>query len=413
MTRGAWALILTAAVGSLAATAPRIVEGPDPLPGVTPDIRKPGVWIRALDRPDQELADPTAWDQLERIWQEKQWLHDLKKIPESMPAFRIRHWIEGELRYIRRVARYNQHGVAIPEEKIAAWGNAVNLPMLAGSISLFGGFVLEPAEVRALPTAEAATVRPLDLEFDVLSSSRANLNQAVLVAHTSRDNQWRFVITETGFGWLPSKAIGICASRQEWLYYCEQSNWVVTGPEAGFVTPEGSALQQKAFMGAHLIPSALHRGMVLLPLRNTNQLEWILARPEPRQAVSAEARPFTPRAFIEAAFALEGYAYGWGGNSPAGDCSEFLGHVAAACGRRVPRSSSSFMAGLPTQSLPKNIEEKKTRSAVCRAGCLCSIFQGISWCTWGNGTGGFMLFIICTAFINRMKKALISPVSIG
>jgi hypothetical protein len=162
--------------------------------------------------------------------------------------------------------------------------------------------------------------------------------------------------------------------------------------------------------------------MVLLPLRNTNQLEWILARPEPRQAVSAAARPFTQRAFIEAAFALEGYAYGWGGSSPAGDCSEFLGHVAAACGRRVPRSSSSFITALPAQSLPKNSEEKKIALGRLSGRLALLYFPGHIMVYLGQRDGRF--YVIHNLYgihqqdekgpyIARVNRVVVSDLSLG
>lgn len=163
--------------------------------------------------------------------------------------------------------------------------------------------------------------------FDYFTEDAVNPWDKLMILHTSRDNNWYFVLTETYAGWVPVKDIAI-TTKDELLKYEKSSFYIVTEPKInlnGWNMDMGTRLPMKD-------------DRPLLP-RKDAQGRLIVSGGNKTAALHKGYLPYTEYSLIKQALKFEGEPYGWAGSRNAHDCSSFIEDAHKVFGFILPRNT--------------------------------------------------------------------------
>lgn len=405
----------------MGASAPMIVDGPDLMPYIRPDMLSPDYWVRKLPEADREMCAPDQRRELEARWRAQGLLLDLNRLPEAVSGGRLRSWLTEDFRYLARVARYGEDGKRLQASDVRAWEHNVNLTAVRGSAPTAWGMTVRPTPMKLMPTHRVATVKPLDLEFNVFSHSEIRLAEPVAILHESLDREWLYVATEIGRGWVRARDVAR-SDRDTVLGYRRRPLRIVTAAGVRFRQDGGRMLEETAKMGTRLACDP-HAGKLDLPWRDEQgRLRFVPAEAEPADGLADGPRPFTARSVIEQAFRLLDAPYGWGGAFGYGDCSEFVNAVGLACGLTLPRSTAHLRRALPSRSLNQG-ETDKAQALNKLPGGMCLLeFPGHVMLLLGADQG--RMYVIHNfyglhrrdargEYVCRIARVVVSDLSLG
>jgi hypothetical protein len=178
----------------------------------------------------------------------------------------------------------------------------------------------------------------------------------VVIAHTSLDSQWFFVVSPRYAAWVERSAIAV-GNRDEVLAYATQSPYrVITGDKVRTVyTPEAPAVSELQLDMALRIPLAdlpsdqpvngqgpYEAWTLKLPVRaDDGSLHFQPALLQRTLDSSPDYLPLTQANIIRQAFKFLGERYGWGHLYNGRDCSGFVSDVYRSMGVQMPRNTGA------------------------------------------------------------------------
>lgn len=320
-----------------------------------PERLSPEFWVRHADQPDRlMMADEARRTQNAQLLRSDPSMHDLAQLPATLTGAQVRAWIE-QRSTLPAGMLYDDQGHAIADSQRSGWVDNLALGRIPAGQATRYGLVIERAALRTFPTDRRVFNRLGDTDIDRFQETAEFPGTPVVIAHTSGDGQWLFVISPRYAAWVRKRYIAEGTASQVMGYGSASSARVVTGATVRTVyTPEQPALSRleldmggrfplsdrvdsdSPVNGQHAYTSYVLR----LPTRDTDGKLAFAEALLPRSADSApDYLPMTPANLIRQSFKFLGERYGWGHDYDGRDCSGFTSEVYRSLGVELPRNT--------------------------------------------------------------------------
>ncbi|CAN7567132.1 SH3 domain-containing protein [Pseudoxanthomonas sp. LjRoot143] len=346
----------------LATGMPALARDPLPVPahaviGVQDRHLQADDWVRRLAEPDRPLLNGAGVAaQNDRMWQSDRHLHVLQNLPPDLTRAQVRGWLDPLSAPPTRTL-YDERGVEITKPQLAAIIANAAVDAVAATAPARYGLVVHRADLRTFPTRQRVFSSQGDTDIDRFQESALFPGSPVVIAHTSADGDWYFVVSPRYAAWIEKRFVGEGARDTVLGYGAGTSALVVTGATVRTVyNPEEagiSALQldmgvrvpvladwpaDKVVNGQH--PYTSH--VIQLPARRADGALALLPALLPRTAdVASDYLPYTAANLLRQSFKFLGERYGWGHGYDSRDCSGFVSEVYQSMGIVLPRNTSA------------------------------------------------------------------------
>ncbi|MCB1742835.1 MAG: SH3 domain-containing protein [Gammaproteobacteria bacterium] len=329
---------------------------PSGVPGVGETELIADFWVKgAADRHTVLLAGDAIRVRNRQLLEQDPSMHALADMPAQLQAAQVRQWIEA--RSPRPAgALFDINGKPVSAVDLDAWMAALALDRIPASQATRFGLTLKRSALRSFPTARRVFSEAGETDIDRFQESALFPGTPVVIAHTSRDGKWLFVVSPRYAAWTLADAVAE-GDRDVVLSYPERSPYrVITGDEVRTVNSrEQPALSQLDLDMGVRIPLALdvaadqpvngqtsYSSWVLeLPLRGADgQLAFAPALLQKNRDSAVDYLPLTRANLIRQAFRFLGERYGWGHAYNGRDCSGFVSEVYQSMGLTLPRNTS-------------------------------------------------------------------------
>lgn len=350
--------LLCALLLGLAATgAPARGAAPAIVTGVEPKHLDAGYWTgRVRDR--GEALSPAAIASLnERLFERDRSVRDLEALPATLDRATVSGWIAALSRRPDRPL-FDEQGRAVPAATLDALMAGLDLGAVPARQPTRHGLVVRRADLRTFPTALRVFARRGETDIDRFQESALFPGTPVVIAHTSRDGAWSFVVSPLYAAWIESRHVAHGGAAQVFGYGRRTPYLVVTGATARTVftreAPAVSELQLDMGVRVPRLPASIepvngqgaHAAYVIeLPVRAADGSLAFARALLPRSAdVARDYLPLTQPALLAQAFKFLGERYGWGHAYNARDCSGFVSEVYRSFGVTLPRNTGDQAA---------------------------------------------------------------------
>jgi len=314
-------------------------------------------WIRRLTHPDRTLLDAAGVAaQNDRMWQSDPHVHVLQDLPRELTRAQVRGWLDPLSAPPTRTL-YDDQGREVTKPRLAAIAANTAVDAVAATAPARYGLVVHRADLRTFPTRQRVFSSQGDTDIDRFQESALFPGTPVVIAHTSADGDWYFVVSPLYAAWIEKRFVGEGPRDTVFGYGAGESTLVVTGATAHTVynpeEPGLSALQldmgvrvpvladwpaDKPVNGQH--PYTSH--VIQLPVRHADGTLALLPALLPRTAdVAPDYLPYSPANLLRQSFKFLGERYGWGHSYDSRDCSGFVSEVYRSMGIVLPRNTSA------------------------------------------------------------------------
>lgn len=351
-----------ALLGLLAAGLPAQAREPLPVPahaviGVQDRHLQAEDWIRRLATPDRLRLDAAGVaKQNAGLWQSDRHAHVLQHLPTELTRAQVRGWLDPLSAPPTRTL-YDEQGREIAKPQLAAIAANAAVDAVAATAPARYGLVVHRADLRTFPTRQRVFSSQGDTDIDRFQESALFPGTPVVIAHTSADGDWYFVVSPLYAAWIEKRFVGEGTRDTVLGYGADTPALVVTGATARTVynpeEPGLSALQldmgvrvpvladwpaDKPVNGQH--PYTSH--VIQLPVRRADGALALLPALLPRTAdVAPDYLPYTAANLLRQSFKFLGERYGWGHSYDSRDCSGFVSEVYRSMGIVLPRNTSA------------------------------------------------------------------------
>ena len=324
--------------------------------GVRDDYFSPDFWVARLRSPDAVLLPRPAIEARNlRLSREDSSMHELAALPDRLTRDQVAGWIGGLASAPSRPL-WDEAGKPIAASTLGGILGNRALTTIPDSQQTRFGMTLRRADLRTFPTALRVFNRQGETDIDRFQESALFPGDPVVIAHTSDDGQWLFVVSPRYAAWTPANAIAE-GTRQQVLGYGQRAPYrVITGakPRTVFTREQPQLSELQLDMGlrvplASVAPDLPVNGqhpyaswIVDLPLRGADGRLAFAPALLPRIADSqADYLPLTRANLIRQSFKFLGERYGWGHAYNARDCSGFVSEIFRSVGVLLPRNTGA------------------------------------------------------------------------
>lgn len=339
-------------------------------PNVLPEMLQADYWINRLALPQKTILTLKQIDVFNQnaLQNLPATLYDLAFFPAVLPKEQLQTWILATP--FPAETLYHSDGQPLTQSDYTILQSRLNVNGLTESNPVRYGFTIRRTNLRTFPTDAPVLEDQNRPEFDRFQETGLDPAEPVLILHQSPDGDWFLIQTASYRGWVVRTAIGVAASKEQWLNYLNTPEFlIVTGP--GLTVASHSATQQNQFcqfeMGAKIplasgelnredcftaqLPDQTHHNQLTFP-------NYVVSKPA---EVHKGYLNYTRANLIRQAFKMLGHRYDWGGLHGSVDCSSFIRNSYRCFGFIFPRNSGQ-QAQLPGQRIDLsslNITDKK------------------------------------------------------
>jgi cell wall-associated NlpC family hydrolase len=339
-------------------------KGPDAVPvppsgvlGISNNaMLGPEFWIKQLAQPDRVLIDSgEIGAQNAKLLKVDPSMHDLHAIPANLDRATVAGWINDLSQYPKRPL-FDEKGQPVPGELRAQLTDALALDAVpAQQVSRYG-MIVQRSALRTYPTDPRVFTSKDDTDIDRFQETAEFPGTPVLIAHTSRDGRWLFVVSPRYAAWTHRENVAEGSATDVLSYGGRTPQRVVTGGTIRTVfTPEQPAVSQLQLDMGVAVPvlsdhpadqpvngqSPYASYVVDLPIRQADgKLAFAPALVQRIADTQDMYLPLTEANIIRQAFKFLGERYGWGHDYDGRDCSGFVSDVYRSMGVQMPRNTS-------------------------------------------------------------------------
>lgn len=335
-----------------AAALPGRADDPAAIPWspVAPQRLTAEYWIARAPGCERVLLDAEAVAaQNARVVAAGPGLHDLARLPRTLPAATVAAWVEALAAGTSARPVVPDGAASVPEPR--AW---LALDRLPAEVTPRFALCVRRTDLRSYPTDLPGRTKPTDTDIDRYQESALFPGTPVAVVHTSGDGRWAFVIAPHYAAWVAIDAIAE-GDRDAVLGFAATATRVVTGATvrtvATAIAPDLSELSLD--MGVALPEvvdwpfaepvngqGTLGALVVRFPTRAADGRLAIRPALLSRSADTHHGPLAASRAnLIRQAFKFLGERYCWGHRGGGRDCSGFVGECYRSLGLILPRNS--------------------------------------------------------------------------
>ena len=316
----------------------------------------PAFWIGLQAEPDRVILDRTAIEaQNAKLLQLDPSMHDLRKLPATLPREQVSGWINAiSERPTRQL--YDVEGKPVPSATFDAMAADLALDKIPASQPTRYGLIVQRAAFRAFPTDLRVFSSKGDTDIDRFQETAEFPGVPVVITHASADGQWLFVLSPRYAAWTRKENVAEGSAAQVFGYADKVPYRVITGASERTVftreRPEVSQLQldmsTRVPLASGLAPDQPVNGQTAyaaytleLPWRDaTGKLQFSPALLQKNTDTASDYLPLTPANIIRQSFKFLGERYGWGHSYDGRDCSGFVSDVYRSMGVQMPRDTS-------------------------------------------------------------------------
>lgn len=316
----------------------------------------PDFWIRQSAQPDRILLDAGEIAQHNaNLLKVDASMHDLHALPAQLDRATVTGWINDLSQYPKRKL-YDAKGQPVPDSLRDQLTDALALDAVPAQQASRFGMIVRRAALRTFPTDTRVFTSNDDTDIDRFQETAEFPGTPVLIAHTSRDGRWLFVVSPRYAAWTHRENVAEGTSTEVLAYAGRTPRRIVTGGTVRTVfTPEQPAVSQLQLdMGvavpvlSDLPPDQPVNGQspyasyaVQLPIRQADgKLAFSPALIQRNADTQDDYLPLTEANIIRQAFKFLGERYGWGHDYDGRDCSGFVSDVYRSLGVQMPRNTS-------------------------------------------------------------------------
>jgi cell wall-associated NlpC family hydrolase len=346
-------------------TAPVLADqGPDSVPvppsgvlGISNNaMLGPDFWIKLSAQPDRVLIesnDIAAHNA--NLLKVDPSMHDLHAIPANVDRATVTGWINELSQYPKRPL-FDDKGQPVPDGLRAQLTDTLALDAVPAKQTSRYGMIVRRAALRTYPTDTRVFTSKDDTDIDRFQETAEFPGTPVLIAHTSRDGRWLFVVSPRYAAWTHRENVAEGSAVEVLAYDTRLPQRVVTGGTLRTVfTPEQPAVSQLQLDMGVAVPllsdhpadqpvngqSPYASYVVDLPIRQADgKLAFSPALIQRIADTQDNYLPLTEANIIRQAFKFLGERYGWGHDYDGRDCSGFVSDVYRSMGVQMPRNTS-------------------------------------------------------------------------
>jgi hypothetical protein len=355
---------------------PQVFSASPRLPNVTPEMERPGFWIKKIKNPTTLLLTPEKIHNMneENLNRQDLRLSRIRDLKENWTRDEILSLLKEDWEDFGRTeeVRYGKNGSPLGEVFWNKLRDSINQESVQENSRMLFALIVKQTDIRVFPTDEPSMATPRNYEFDLFQHSSISPGSPVGIYHSSQDRKWAYVQTPFIRGWIHTHDLAIAKEKVEVANYEEaKDRLVVTG---NFVTvfgdpsfrqpvftaqmgdsfpllsPLGGSKDTRAFYVIHL-PSREDRGSLSI------RKGYIRAEEDVHQGFL----PYHQENVARQAFKMLRHPYGWGDTLGGRDCSRFILDLFRTFGILMPRNSKEqAMVGVDPGSLEgKPVKEKQ------------------------------------------------------
>jgi cell wall-associated NlpC family hydrolase len=315
----------------------------------------PAFWTQRQPHAERVILDETAITaQNAKLVRIDGSMNDLEAMPPQLPAAQVRAWIE-ELSRRPTHTLYDETGREVAADTLDDLVAALNVDDVPLVQHTRYGMVVRRADLRTFPTRMRVFNSPDDGDIDRFQESALFPGTPVVIAHTSNDGEWLFVISPRYEAWIEKQYVAEGRSEEIFAYTRKAPYLIVTGSTVRTVyTREQAAvsdLQLDMGVRVPLLTSwpanepvngqhAYAAHVIELPIRGDDGALGFSPALLPRTAdVATRYLPFTAENLVQQSFKFLGERYGWGHSYNARDCSGFVSEIYRSFGIALPRNT--------------------------------------------------------------------------
>ncbi|QNK03810.1 SH3 domain-containing protein [Dyella telluris] len=339
-------------------------KGPDTLPvppsgviGIANNaMLGPDFWIRQSTQPERVLLDASdIRSHNANLFKVDASMHDLHALPAQIDRATVTGWINDLSQYPKRKL-YDIKGQPVPDSLRNELTDALALDAVPAQQPARYGMVVQRAALRTFPTSTRVFTSNDDTDIDRFQETAEFPGTPVLIAHTSRDGHWLFVVSPRYAAWTLRENVAEGPAADVLAYAGRTPHRVVTGGTVTTVfTPEQPAVSQLQLDMGIAVPvlsdlppdqpvngqSPYASHVVQLPIQQADgKLAFSPALIQRVADTQDDYLPLTEGNIIRQAFKFLGERYGWGHDYDGRDCSGFVSDVYRSMGVEMPRNTS-------------------------------------------------------------------------
>ena len=346
-------IIILSAFVSLQIT-PQGLRASPRLHNVTPEMERPGFWIKKIENPTNPLLTP---EKIQRMNEENVKKQDLRlcrirDLKEDWSREEILSLLKEDWENFGRTeeARYGKSGVLLGDFFWNKLKGNLNQEFLQQSSRMFFALIVKRTDIRVFPTDEPAMSTPNNDAFDRFQHSSISVGSPVGIYHFSQDKKWAYTQTPFIRGWIRTQDLAVAKEKAEVADYEETKNrLVVTGNsvtvfgdpshrQPAFIAQMGDSFPLLSASDGSKKAHGFH--VILIPSRRDNELlsirkGYLRADEDVHQGFL----PYTQENVARQAFKMLHHPYGWGDRLGGRDCSRFIMDLFRTFGILMPRNS--------------------------------------------------------------------------
>ncbi len=316
----------------------------------------PAFWVGQQAQPQQViLTTAEIAAQNAKLLSDDASMHDLRKLPATLSRAQVTGWINA-LSQRPEHPLFDIDGAPVPAATLDALVSQMNLDAVPAQQSTRYGLIVRRAALRTFPTELRVFSERGETDIDRFQESAAFPGTPAVLAQTSADGVWVFVVTPRYAAWVLSTDVAEGSAAEVFGYVDKTPYRLVTGAvvRTVFTREQPGVSQLPLDMGTRVplltdLPptepvngqTAYTSHVIELPLRATDgRLQFTPALLQKNTDTAAGPLPLTAANIITQSFKFLGERYGWGHAYDGRDCSGFVSDVYASMGVRMPRNTS-------------------------------------------------------------------------
>ncbi len=379
--------IISLTLAVLLATPCAVSASVTALPEVTDEMLSPQYWTKDIEGADEILADADTIKELNSLYLNCKdcTMNDLAAAEGTYNGVsaNLARWKSAmsSLSVYLDGKHYDSLDNTISGRYVTEILENIEDPDASTAEQIRFGIAVKRSDVRAYPTDHIIADDPGDSDFDNMQNSAVRVGEPVAIYASSADGAYYYCNTSCVSGWIASKDIAICHSKDEWLsawqipdkkvmvvtdskIVLEESN---TNPElSGLMLTMGTVLEKvEPYEYGRMIAnrSSYYNYTVWIPVRDE---EGMYARKQALVSIHHGLNdgylPLTTANIVKQAYEKLGDTYGWGGMLSSVDCSSYVRDVYKCFGLELPRNTT-WQAAMPVEKYDiaeASDDEKKT-----------------------------------------------------
>ncbi|WEN16033.1 SH3 domain-containing protein [Rhodanobacter sp. AS-Z3] len=313
-------------------------------------------WVGLQAQPDKlilDRAEITA--QNAKLLQLDPSMYDLHALPAMLDRARVEGWVT-DLAERPQHALFDVDGKPVTTATLDAILASRALASIPAQQKTRYGLIVQRASLRAFPTTLRVFSERGDTDIDRFQETAEFPGTPVVIAHTSADGKWLFVVSPRYAAWTEKENVAEGSAAAVFAYADKTPYRIVTGDSVRTVfTREVPAVSQLQLDMATRVPlvtdlppdqpvngqTPYAAYVINLPVRNADgSLAFSPTLLQKNTDTAADYLSLTRANIIRQAFKFLGERYGWGHAYDGRDCSGFVSDVYRSMGVQMPRNTS-------------------------------------------------------------------------